>query len=481
MKYALPVTLACVALSCSKESPSVAPQTFTEYRPEGCSYAVKPPATRGFTNLRYHDDKRPDDIAAAAPVRVRLGTGGNTTHGSPGYPDLTQNRAFVWETRGVTNAAQVRLGLAPEALSDVHRGYSFTTPPPTSGIGTLDPAFEMHEVHVCGLKPGTTYYYQVGGEGAWSATQSFTTLPADGPITFGLSGDSRDSSDVFQLVQSRMRDAGVHFQLMSGDLVPWGAQGSAYRRFLDAAWKDPADGGKFLTLGQQLFLPIAGNHEGESAQFYGNFALPGEGDSAEAYFSFDVGNAHVLMFDDQGTALRPDADDAKAGVAWMDADLARANENRASHPILVVVEHRGILTTSEHAPDEDLIRARDALMPLWDKHHVDLVLSGHDHNYERSKPVTGPSSAPVVMATPTAGTTYVICAGAGAKPYAPGKGSEPYRELSVGYEDGSPFVGNYALVTLEARKLTFKAYGLKAAGGSVAGDEIIDSFELVGR
>ena len=54
----------------------------------------------------------------------------------------------------------------------------------------------MHQVDVCGLTPGTTYYYQVGGGAAggeiWSATQSFTTVPAAGdPITVGVYGDAR--------------------------------------------------------------------------------------------------------------------------------------------------------------------------------------------------------------------------------------------------------------------------------------------------
>ena len=63
----------------------------------------------------------------------------------------------------------------------------------------------MHEVHVCGLNPATTYYYQVGGgaSGAevWSATQSFTTVPASGTVTIGISGDARDQVSTFQLVQ----------------------------------------------------------------------------------------------------------------------------------------------------------------------------------------------------------------------------------------------------------------------------------------
>jgi hypothetical protein len=117
---------------------------------------------------------------------------------------------------------------------------------------------------------------------------------------------------------------------------------------------------------------------------------------------------------------------------------------------------------------------REALMPLWDKHHVDLVVSGHDHDYERSKPATGPASSPTVAASPTQGTTYVVCAGSGASAYAPGKGVAPYREKSVAYGSGTPYMGVYGTITLDGAKLGFTAYGLKSA----APDDVVDSFEL---
>ncbi len=444
------------------------------YAPQGCAYTIAPPEARGYLALALDDAKAAGD----APIRVRLGMGGATAKGKPGYADPTTTAAFTWETAATTNAAKVRLGSDPNTLTDVHVGYSWTTPPPSVGIGNNEPAVQMHEAHVCGLAPGKTYYYQVGGgtPEVWSATQSFTTVPSSGKITLGISGDSRDSADVLQLVQLRMRDAGAALQLFSGDFVIFGAQESQYAQWIDKMWKDPSDASKFLTLGQQMILPVPGNHENDSSQFFGNWAVPGDGAYAETFGSFDVGNAHVVLLDDELIAAVGTGDQVAAQLAWLEADLTAAEADRATHPFIIIVHHRGELSTSTHGKESDVIAARTALLPIWDKHHVDLVLNGHDHNYERSHPVTGPASSPTVQTAANMGTTFVVCAGAGAGAYGPGKDPAPYRAFNAGFGNGTPYVGVYALVTLEANTLTLKAYGLKQAGGGVAGDDILDTF-----
>ncbi len=454
------------------------------YTPQGCSYTVSPPDTRGFTNLALDNGAPVTDTTAGAPARVRLGLGGKSEGADP-----TTTATFTWETtEDVVNnpqsqilAAQVRIGTSPSSLTDVHKGYSWVIPKPNLDLSGNPMAASMHEVDVCGLASGTTYYSQVGGgvsgQEAWSAVQAFTTVPATGVLTVGVSGDSRDDASVFQLVQERMRDAAVAFQLFSGDFVLYGTAESEYQTWLNAAWKDPVDSTKFLTLGQQLILPVAGNHENSSAQFYGNFAVPGDGPFAEEFFSIDIGSAHILQFDDQSIATNPSSDEAKAALAFIDQDLTTAEANRTAHPFIIAEHHRGEFSTSTHGTDSDVIAARDALFPLWTKHHVDLVLSGHDHDYERSYPITGDPSAPTVT-TATQGVTYIVCAGAGAGAYTPGSTPVAYRAINVGFGGTTPYVGVYSLMTLDAHTLTLKAYGMKASGSTVAGDDVVDTLTL---
>lgn len=465
----------CGRASSTAASPDAS--TSLTYQAAGCAYAVTPPDSRGFLDLAVDDGS-----TSPEPLRVRLGLGGTTTSGAAGYPDPTTTIAVTWETAMSSHAAKLRIGKAPDALTDLHAGYSWMTPPPAVGFGDAEPAASFHEVHVCGLTPGVTYYYQVGGgstgSDVWSATQSFTTVPSQGKITVGVSGDSRDSAEIFQLVQQRMRDAGVSLQLFSGDFVLFGAQESLYQKWLDGAWKDPNDPSKFLTLGQQLMLTVAGNHENESAQYFGNFAMPGDGPYAETFGSVDIGSAHLVFLDDEAIASSPTSETSKAQLDWLDQDLARADANRAAHPFLVVDHHRGDFSTAARGSDLDVTTTRTALVPIWDKHHVDLVLNGHDHNYERSKTVTGPISMPVVQSATTTGTTYVVCAGAGANSEPPGTDPATYREKSVAFGPGTTYVGVYGILTLDGPTLTFEARGLKSAGGSVAGDDLVDTFTL---
>lgn len=442
------------------------------YAPTGCQYTVTPPASRGFTGFAL-DSEAPVTTADGAPIRVRLGLGGGTDSSASGYADPSTTMAFAWETTGDIQAAKVRFGKGMGPMDKVQKGYSWTTPPPERGLGTTEPAVHMHEVHVCGLEPGTTYSYQVGGGAAgsevWSDTQSFTTPPATGKVTVGVSGDARDSIDVWTQVQRRFRDGAVSMQVFTGDLVLTGTLESLFVNWLTPIWRDAQQPGKFVTLGQQLIVTIAGNHENASSQFYGNFVLPGDAsDYAETFGSFNVGNAHFVFLDDQRISDSTTGDQAMVQLAWLKNDLDRANKDRAKHPFIVFMNHRPQWSTSKHKDEGDTQNVRAALIPLFDQYSVDLVLGGHDHDYERSKPVKGPYASPTIGQ----GTTYVVCAGAGADGY--GTGTAAYSEKAVAFGGGTNWMGVYSIMTLENNTLRMQSYGLRASGA----DDMIDDFTL---
>ncbi len=70
--------------------------------------------------------------------------------------------------------------------------------------------------------------------------------------------------------------------------------------------------------------------------------------------------------------------------------------------------HRPVWSRGNHGSDERGLNAR--LVPLFDRHRVALVLSGHDHDYERFCPSVGLGAQR--RCTPE-GTTYVVTGGAG--------------------------------------------------------------------
>ena len=365
----------------------------------------------------------------------------------------------------------------PELSSEAVPSSVVGLAPPALNLGGDKPA-RFHEVHVCGLEPGTTYHYQVGGE-TWSAVRSFTTAPRGGKVTVGLSGDARDHVEIWQLVQRRMRELAPTLQIFTGDLVLVGINGAAWTSWLDAIWKDPTGPGGFGTLGGQPILFVAGNHENRAARYFASAAMPGSGPAAETFGSFDLGAAHFVFLDDQPIATDASSPLAKDTLAFLERDLARADGERAQRPFVVVVMHRGIYSSGPHGTDSDLVQARALVSPIFARHKVDLVVTGHDHLYERTKGVRpGPDAAGPPIPDPQ-GTTYVVCAGAGADPYSASLIAPPEREKLALFGEGTPQVGVYCMLSIEPKRLALEARGLVASQGSAKGDPVVDAWEVV--
>ena len=165
------------------------------YAPAGCKYSVLAPRARSATRTSPSTTTGRSIPSTGVPVRVRVGLGGGTTMGQSGYADRRQRGVHV----GDGGAEQRREGADGHERGRAEPGVDRLRVDARSHVlGTANTYF--HEVHVCGLTPDTTYYYQVGGGPAgaevWSATQSFTTMPATVPssgITVGVFGDARDT------------------------------------------------------------------------------------------------------------------------------------------------------------------------------------------------------------------------------------------------------------------------------------------------
>jgi hypothetical protein len=120
-----------------------------------------------------------------------------------------------------------------------------------------------------------------------------------------------------------------------------------------------------------------GNHEyatAGAAPARAYFQLPPRG-----YYSYDLGAWHVVVLNSN---CRP-AGGCSAGSPqerWLRADLAAS-----SAPCTVAYWHHARYTSGINGPDE-------TMAPLWRAladARADLVLAGHDHHYERFRPING--------------------------------------------------------------------------------------------
>ncbi len=485
------VPVACLALAftagCGSSSdsgdPAAQPTAGRTLHPTTCGFAVRarPEAIDVYLPKKDADTAAERTSKEPGITRIRLGLGGTVTHGDPGYADPSTSMAFAWDTDLETNATTVQYGATPDPATWTSSvdGMSYVIPAGEYLINATDR--RTHEAFVCGLTPDTTYYYRVGGgpkgAEAWSEVRSFRTLPSstDAPLVVAVTGDSRgEIANAWQILQSRLAARGdVQLQLFSGDLVVLGSDQKAYEQWV-AHGSDDA-GGKPSALASILTLVAMGNHENYQAPFFTTVVQPDdpalEGQS-ELFFSFDAGPAHFVVLDDFGVAsptTRPGY--RELALAWLEKDLAKANERRTDRPFIVAVHHHGEWSSAKHGDESSAKNVRKDLVPLWDKHGVDLVLDGHDHNYERSKPLTLTGGDPTVDPSLGKGTVYVVCAGSGAEGY--GNGKSMFTETSFSYKDKGT-LGVYGILTLTKKKLSFEARSLTAAGT----DPIEDSFTI---
>lgn len=477
-------TCAAAAVGCaddtSQSKPPPGPALIEKFQPEGCGFEVA-------TRAEYIEFQKGTPVVSAAPDirRVRIGLGGNVDVGATGRADPSTSAGFAWQTDIETLASDITWGKTPDPSTwpaeNRRTGITFVSP---EGLISPQGDDRIHEAYLCGLDPATTYYYRVGGGPAgkevWSDVYSFTTTPKDPntEVVLGISGDSRgQDNEAWRLIQRRMMKAGVTAQIFSGDMINFATDQAEWHKWLDLAWKD--SDGTLSSLGQILMLPTHGNHENHAVHFYSNLVLPQDAKFpkySELFYSVDVGPVHIVILDDFWvTSPNGDTEYAPLLKAWLEKDLEAANANRTNVPWIIVSHHHAEFSSSSHGEDSDVLRGREFFVPIWDKYHVDLLALGHDHNYERTKPLSGPLAPgtlePVVQPTPDKGTIYMVCAGAGADAY--GNGTSAWTDASRTY-DGTSVFGFYSFVKANKTSLSIESHELTAD----ASDPVIDTYTI---
>jgi acid phosphatase type 7 len=221
-----------------------------------------------------------------------------------------------------------------------------------------------------GLLPDTEYCYAiVDSAGPLTERIGFRTAPGptsgDRPIRFLAFGDSGGGGADQRALAEQMYGFPYDLIVHTGDIA---YDSGTIGEFEDTVFK------MYTPLFSHVpFFPAAGNHEYKTMQgapFRAVFALPGQG---EKWYSFDYGPVHFAALDTEA--------DYATQVRWLDEDLAAT-----SLPWKVVYMHKPPYSSGGHGSDTSL---RKALEPVLVKHRVQLVLAGHDHNYERMLPQQG--------------------------------------------------------------------------------------------
>ncbi len=97
------------------------------------------------------------------------------------------------------------------------------------------------------------------------------------------------------------------------------------------------------------------------------------------FYSFDYANVHFLAMSSE----IPFDKDSKQ-YKFVNDDLQTASKNKSTNWIIVYIYEMLYSSPTFHKPTDTI---RDLYHPIFDKHHVDLVLQAHSHNYQRTYPI----------------------------------------------------------------------------------------------
>ena len=188
------------------------------------------------------------------------------------------------------------------------------------------------------------------------------------------------------------------------------------------------------------------------------------------YYSFDYRHVHFVTM-----ASESKFDVGSSQYKFINEDLKKASENKDIDWVVVTTYGPFYTSSSTHKAEKDL---RDIYHPLFEKYNVDLVLQAHNHNYQRTYPISynsaGDSSEPIVTNQLTTGYnnhtdgTVFALVGTGGESFYPLASQAPYVAsqldkfgfLNIDISNGNPHT-----------KLTGTFYDNK-------GDEVLDQFTV---
>jgi len=281
--------------------------------------------------------------------------------------------------------------------------------------------------HLTGLKPGTEYQYRIRS-GKYFDVRTFATQKLDDPgfsfIWFGDTHRSPEWGELLQKTYSRHPD--IAFYSIAGDLVSTGLFRDEWDKFFDVSGD---------VFSNKPLMPVPGNHDRQDGlgakMYYSLFSLPKDGPSdvsPESTYSFRYQNALFLMID----STHPIEEQA----AWIEDKL-----KTTSAEWKFVFFHFPPYNYEEPYPD-----IQKSWGHIFDKYHVDMVMSGHVHYYMRTKPMNNGQ----VVDTFEDGTVYTVSIGIGSNHQ--NMSEEPYAEVRYGQGQ------YYQLMEIENNKLKYTAF-----------------------
>ncbi len=322
----------------------------------------------------------------------------------------------------------------------------------TAEIMGLTGPVVRRRMEMSALSPATTVEYRVLADSVIRAAGAFRTAPPPGTadtvrlLAFGDSGwGSEVQVRLAELMERDRWDLAVH----TGDI--------AYQRGSEADFTIRHFHIYRNVLARAPFFPSPGNHDlraAGGAAYARAFIVPTPEPEAR-YYTFRWGDIQFIALDTTdedapGEFFPPEPEDpAPLGAVaaaderdeetdgaelrrrrgrqyeWLVATLEATARDPSIRWTIAYMHYPPYSNASGlvgHGSDNSL---RQAITPLFDRYGVDLVLTGHDHHYERSRPIRDGR-----VVERGCGPVYIVTGGGGASRYARSIADSPLSERS---------------------------------------------------
>ena len=309
------------------------------------------------------------------------------------------------------------------------------------------------------LKPGEKYFYRCGSDKAgWSPVYSFSSEPDTGTFRVGIFGDTQDNenNESFQktrIITDLLRTYSPSLILHMGDIVNDGSRTESWFDFLDVT----ADLNANFPL-----MPVLGNHDVQNSKgddfqkpfqdFYSLFNLPGD----EVNYSFTYGDVRFIGIFSGCAQAAAEIDQVRYGPGsaesiWLDEELSKAENDRNIDWIIVWMHYPVNSFGWSNIP-----KWRDNILPILEKHRVDLCIAGHRHVYERHlqarNGITAKSGSGSALNADD-GTVFITNGTAGGNPTGPGGKDIP----TIAFTPDKTMY-SFAVMDIDSDSITYRVF-----------------------
>jgi len=350
-------------------------------------------------------------------------TGVHITFGT----DAAREMHVSWSTAGSVANPRVVLG-TPAG------GFGLTIPAETATYTDYGDGVEVFMQHagLRGLQPDTTYVYSILSDGAAPVQGTFTTAPVGRvPFRFTSFGDIGSGNPTWAksslnaiTATSQIEQFNPAVHLLNGDL----SYANVNQASMASVWADFADNTQPSAMNTP-WMPALGNHEVEAGNgplgylsYQTRYRLPSNHSSSFRgnWYSFQVGSVLFVSLDNNDVVFENDGG-VYAGTTsgpyllgysggqqeqWLEQTLQRASFDPTVDWIIAYM-HQPAMSSSSSGSGSDL-GIRQSWFPLFYTYGVDLVLCGHDHDYERSYAVRGTDPGTFLRPTVVSDSTDVV-------------------------------------------------------------------------